>query len=155
MSETELNSIGRRKRPKTIGKTHKVGYGYISIQTPSGWQYEHRYVWEKENGPLPPGYVVHHTNGDKTDNRIENLCAMPRRKHDALETKRRWENHKAGLVQFYDTHLNCRDLPDAEIADLYRDGMSLRSIGRRFGASHHTITAHLRRLGVVGNESPA
>ena len=35
--------------------------------------YQHRLVWERENGPIPKGFHVHHKNGDKRDNRIENL----------------------------------------------------------------------------------
>lgn len=34
---------------------------------------EHRLVWETHNGPIPDGLVIHHINGDKRDNRIENL----------------------------------------------------------------------------------
>jgi hypothetical protein len=34
---------------------------------------EHVLVWEWHNGPVPPGYEVHHLNEDKLDNRIDNL----------------------------------------------------------------------------------
>ncbi len=42
----------------------------------------HRLVWELHYGKLPPGYIVHHINGDRGDNRIENLIGIPRTKHN-------------------------------------------------------------------------
>lgn len=42
---------------------------------------EHRWVWEEHNGEMPENWVVHHKNGLKGDNRIENLIALPRGKH--------------------------------------------------------------------------
>ena len=46
--------------------------------------FEHRYVWQQANGPIPEGYIVHHINGDKQDNRLENLSLMWRGDHVAL-----------------------------------------------------------------------
>jgi hypothetical protein len=44
-------------------------------------QFEHRRVWEQANGSIPAGCVIHHLNGDKLDNRIENLSLMRRDQH--------------------------------------------------------------------------
>lgn len=52
----------------------KSGKGYVTV-------YEHRLIWEQINGPIPQGWEIHHLNGVKDDNRIENLQALPCREH--------------------------------------------------------------------------
>jgi len=74
------------------GGRHITPQGYVEVLNPeyrnmSKCYYigEHRLVWEKtHNKKLPDGYWVHHFNGIKTDNRPENLIAMPRSLHSPL-----------------------------------------------------------------------
>jgi len=77
----------RGGRVKTVG-------GYINIYKPDHpratsahrkYVLEHILVWEEVNNKsLPQGWVIHHLNGIPSDNRIENLKALPKRKHSLV-----------------------------------------------------------------------
>lgn len=58
--------------------------GYRLIRKPRGksvYPLEHIAVWEAANGSVPQGWHVHHLNGTKDDNRLENLIAMSASDH--------------------------------------------------------------------------
>lgn len=46
----------------------------------------HREVYKNEVGPIPRGWHVHHINGLKQDNRVENLIAIPKCIHTYIHT---------------------------------------------------------------------
>lgn len=81
----------------------KNSKGYILLKDKNhplssnrGFVLEHRKVWFDHNGKIPDGMVVHHINGDRTDNRIENLeiltCSQHMKKHYAEGNKLRESN---------------------------------------------------------------
>jgi hypothetical protein len=52
------------------------GYFRVAVRLPGDGMKKrliHRVVWEAVNGPIPDGLQINHKNGDKSDNRIENL----------------------------------------------------------------------------------
>lgn len=68
-------STGRRQRAKPGTRYHDRHGGYVKILTGDGRLVkEHRYVLEQALGrALLPDETVHHRNGIRRDNRLENL----------------------------------------------------------------------------------
>lgn len=87
-----------RNRPKGNnasgwkGGIIKTAEGYVFIYSPehsggrnSPYVRRSHLVWEQvHNKPLPKGWIVHHLNGIKDDDRPENLVGMPSKKHSLV-----------------------------------------------------------------------
>lgn len=70
-----LHTVIRKRGTGSIdGKYKKFTINGKSIR-------EHRLVWEKHNGSIPEGYVIHHKDGNGLNNSIENLEMMTRAEH--------------------------------------------------------------------------
>lgn len=78
------------KNPRWRGGRVQTPDGYIQIKKyddPRGkkrnnYVLEHIIVWEEyHKKKLPKGYVIHHLNGIKNDNRPQNLIAVTRKEH--------------------------------------------------------------------------
>lgn len=111
----ECEAAGRTKRP--LDRTHngkrarKDRAGYVLVWEPlhpnksfHGWQYEHRLLVEGFLGRyLASGEHVHHLNGVKDDNRLENLQVLSQNEHAALsgiEYRQKLIKDRAELAEY-------------------------------------------------------
>lgn len=117
---SQCASIGNRNKGKVVSaqtkklmsearKIHTTGHrklrndGYYSVYFPdhpqssrSGYVMEHRLFAEKLIGRLlDHSEVVHHKNGNRADNRLDNLSIMSQKEHMILHMKIRNEKRRS------------------------------------------------------------
>ena len=83
------NQNGGRNRKSESWWLNLRGYieGRIWVNGEQRRVKQHRWIMERHIGrQLNPNEVVHHINGNKTDNRLENLELMPFGKHSELHS---------------------------------------------------------------------
>lgn len=105
LSESTKNKISKTmkgmnreaKNPMWKGGIRRSGkYVYITLADGTCIA-EHRYLMEKlHNRKLLPTEIVHHINGRRDDNRLENLVVMEISKHHSMHTKELHQRRLAG-----------------------------------------------------------
>lgn len=97
--EVSVDGVCRTRKERYYYRTFEKDNGYLVVNLPtlsvSRTCYLHRVVWEAFRGPLSPDEHVYHINGDKRDNRLENLAVRSR--SDGV--RQSWANRKEAWTQ--------------------------------------------------------
>ena len=111
----------------------------------------HRKVWILNYGPIPKGHHIHHKNGDRFNNRIENLGIMSAAEHCAHHSRGRrpWNKGlKYGETEAYKKGNRRRNENYAKVCEktysLWKSGLTQAEVARVCGISRRHVCDRLR-----------
>ena len=62
-------------------------------------EYLHIAIWTDANGDIPDGMCIHHINGNRLDNRIENMMLLTKHEHALIHLRERSRDKKGRFVK--------------------------------------------------------
>ena len=113
--------------------------GYVKVDVKGKKHYLHRLLWEEVNGPIAEGMQIDHINGDRADNRLDNLrLATPTQNSanklvgERTHIEVRGNSH---MVRFFamGVRYNFGSYDSLELAQLVRDEALTKYLGEWCG----------------------
>lgn|SRR3990167_3210719 len=84
---------------KKKGKGTVTKFGHRRFEHKGKAKFEHVLVWESFNGPIPPGYVIHHKDLNPGNNHISNLKCLTKNEHTSLHMKLYWHRRRLPFAE--------------------------------------------------------
>ena len=106
-------------------------------------EYEHRIVWESNFGTIPDGFQIHHKDGNKLNNNINNLELIKRGEHQKIHAlENNLGKDRKGISPINKTKNDTIN----KIKLLRKNGKLLADIVKITGLSYPTVQKYAKEM---------
>lgn len=131
--------------PETGEMYRRLGWpnrkdGYLYVTTGKIHRPIHRLMWEAVHGEIPDGMTINHKNGQKLDNRIDNLELLTRAEN--VLHAREVLGLPAGWATGHGRRGSTKKLTAEQEAEIHRkrkDGVSVATLAKEYGVSRSLV----------------
>ncbi len=130
-SASENGSVYGSRGSELSPIKHHTGYSVMTVRK-EGEQKQlriHRFVWECLVGEIPQDRVINHKNGDKSDNRLENLELVTNQENIIHAWK---ELKRVGLKGEEISQAKLTEVQALQVIALCKEGRSNKELGEMF-----------------------
>jgi hypothetical protein len=117
------------------------GQNFIKVAEPNKWMSYTRFVWEKDNGPVPKGMTLAHLNHDTHDDSPKNLKLMTKAENINY--------HRALLCSFRKPRK--WEIPIELLWRINRGEISQKDAAEEIGCTPNVISFRLKKLAKLKN----
>ena len=139
-----MSISGEIKTKWGTAKLDKGGY-YVITTRKEGSHHKrlHHLIWSEHYGkPVPKGYIIHHLNMNKTDNRIQNLQCVSTSSHSHFHSTNRNEET---IIRMSKSHIGFKHSEETKrkISD-YQKGKTVSNETMFKMSKHQNTTGYFR-----------
>jgi hypothetical protein len=107
--------------------------GYVKGKNENGFR--HRELWEETFGPIPKMFHIHHINGVRDQNTLDNLVAIPKNFHEWLHKQEDYfefqEEHKFGRKEILAVWQEFKNIPRGQKSKYQFKDLYLKLYGNK------------------------
>lgn len=91
---------------------------------------KHRLIWEQHFGKIPEGMIIHHKDGNKMNNDIDNLQMVDVTEHNNIHKHPAWNKGLQGDIRMHNAAIKSWENRIKKYIPIYQETLRLKELGK-------------------------